>query len=133
MSEIVLDIGVLGIELPGSLMHIVPPFGDGETDNPAIGRSHFIDDFPGVPGRIQKIDDRTNDAGALASSTAFDYGVKKVLGQQNIADAGVMRQQPHPTEAPFTFNAEMQKVVRIHRLMRPMKPADSNMGDTLSD
>ena len=69
----------------------------------------------------------------LAVSTAFDYGVKTVLGEQDIADTGIMLQQPHAAKAPFAFTGEVKKIIRIDRLMRPMKPANSDVGNTLPD
>ena len=45
VSEIMLNIGMLGIKFTGSLVHIVSSFGDRQAYDAAIGRSHFFNDL----------------------------------------------------------------------------------------
>jgi hypothetical protein len=99
MRQIVLDVGVLRIELARALMEVVAAFGDGEGDDPGFGRSHFLQNAFPVVWPVQEIQCRTDHTGLIALRTSLHHGVQVVLRLQNVPHPGVVGQQADPAKA----------------------------------
>ena len=66
----------------------------------------------------------------VTSGVACDQGVKVILGAKHIADMVVLRQQPHAADGEGLAAGSVEQIVEVQGLVRPVKPADSDMDDT---
>jgi hypothetical protein len=131
--EIVLDVGVLGLELVGVLVVVVTGLGDGHGDDLGVGVSHLVNDSLAVVGRKEERGDGTIDVGRAAISTALNDSVEMILVLQNVAHRSIERLETNTGDGIVAHAMLLHQVVEVDGQVSSVEATDTNVDDTLLD
>src|SRR5260221_13313186 len=79
MSEIILNVRMLRVQIPGRLVDIVSTFRNRKRNNPGLGGCHLFNHLLRIVRREQKIHNRANDSSFVAVQTPLHECVKAIL------------------------------------------------------
>ena len=128
--QIMNDIGMLLVQFAGLRRVAVALFGDRERNDPRRRIGHACDQARGVFSRHLGLEHRADDAVFGAGAGTNGNRIEVVLRGEGIAR--VRTPQACADDAPIRCAAG-KKVVDHHRLVGPVKRADSEMNDARPD
>lgn len=127
------NVGVVGLELVGVLVHVVAALGDGHGNNVSVGVSHLGDNGLGVIGGKHVVGNGTANTGAAALGGALDDGVKVVLGLQGIAHGSSEWLKVNTADGPVLYVELLEERVDVSSKMGSVETANTNVDDSLLD
>ena len=128
------DRRVGGNEFTGDRVEVVAAFGDSERHDPGGRRGHLLDGRLGIVGGEQVLGDRPDHAGIPgAVAVPDDQGVQAILGGHHVTHPGVGRLQAQAADPPVHRRAVIHQRVDVHRLVRAVEIADTDVNDAGRD
>lgn len=131
--EIVLDVGVLGLELVGVFVVVVAGLGDGHGDNLGVRVSHLVNDGLAIVGREEERGDGAIDVGRAAIGTALNNSVEVILVLQDVAHRSVKGLKTDTSDGIVAHAVLLHQVVEVDGQVSSVETADTNVDDTLLD
>lgn len=131
--EIVLDVGVLSLELVGVLVVVVAGFGDGHGNDLGVGVGHLVDDSLAVVGRKEERGDGAIDVGGAAVGAALDDSVEVVLLLQDVAHGSVEGLKTDTGDSKVADAMLLHQVVEIDGQVSSVEAADTDVNDSFLD
>ena len=93
-----------------------------------LGAASSSIDRLGIVGRVAVVDDRADHPGvAAAVGILQQQRVQPVLGGHHVGHLAVGRHDADAADAPVLGEPHLQQAVDVHRLVRTVKAADSEM------
>lgn len=130
MIDIVLRIGIGGVEISGCRIDVVAPLGDRQRYDLRCGIGHPVDDRSRIVRPHQEIDDGADYLCLDATIGMFDdQRVEVVLLLQDRRHPAIGFTQTDPADSPLRSAAGLQQLIGVERFVRAMKSADSHMHD----
>ena len=128
--EVVLDVLVAVVELAGHRVHAVAALGDGQRHDPGARVGHPRDHGLRVVRGEQVVGDRADHPRLQLAVRVLDHErVEAVLGLHHLVHPPVERQHADPADRPVQRLPGVHQGVEVHRLVRPVEPADPEVHD----
>ena len=127
------NIGVIGLELVGVLIHVVAALCDGHGNNVSVGVGHLGNNSLGVVRSKHVVGDGTANTGAAALGGALNDGVEVVLGLQGIAHWSSEWLEVNTADGPVLYVELLKERVDVSSKMGSVETANTNVDDSLLD
>jgi hypothetical protein len=123
-------VGVVGVELPGDVVDVVAALGHGQRHDPGGLGGHLLDHRLRVVGRQQVLRDRADDARLVGAVAVLEHQrVQAVLGVEDLLHPPVERHDADAADRPVERFTLVHQTVVVHRLVRAVEPADTDVHD----
>ena len=124
--EVVQDVGMTGLELPGRRIVAIALLRDGERDDARLGRSQPGDEGGRVLRCDQNVQDRADDPQLRPGGGKLQEGVEPVLRLESVALVGAL--EARADDAPGT-KALLKRILGVFGEMAAGEGAEAEMDD----
>lgn len=130
MREVLRDVLVVSLELPGHGIHVVAGTGNCQGHEPGALARERGEDGLGVLGRVQVVDHGADDARGVLLRAPLDDGVEVVLPLEHVLHLPAV--QADSDHAPVHGESPTGQLVEIDTLVGTVESADPEVDDTVA-